>query len=100
MTSSFVWPSEDGWPYPDTAGELVDHDGDLDEDLLSLRAESAHLLDELDPTERLVVTARFGLDGSPVRTMKELHDELGMSRDAVRATLGSALAKLRVHFTA
>jgi len=69
--SSYVWPSDDGWPYPDTTREVVDLGADLDEDLIWLRMRP-HLLDGLDPLERQVIAARFGLGGQPVRSMKQL----------------------------
>ncbi len=92
---TFLWPAEDGWPYPDAEGELVDPDGGLDDDLLSLRATPPHLFDDLDPLEREVISARFGLHGAPVRSMKELHADLGVPREQLRLALGSGLAKLR-----
>jgi len=95
MTS--FWPTEDGWPYPDTDRELVDLEGEADDDLLSLRAPPPHLLDDLDPLERQVVSARFGLAGTPVRSMKQLHHDTGRPRADLRLALGSGLAKLRSH---
>ena len=92
---TFVWPAEDGWPYPDAEVELVDPDGGPDDDLLSLRAAPPHLLDRLEPLEREVITSRFGLDGVPVRSMKQLHADLGVTRDQLRDAMGSGLAKLR-----
>lgn len=92
----FLWPADDGWPYPDALGDLVDVESDTDDDLLSI-AVDAHLLDSLDPLEREVVTSRFGLRGHQVRTMKQLHADLGVPRSDLRLALGSALAKLRTH---
>ena len=97
MSSS--WPTDDGWPYPDSQFELVDTDFDVDEDLLAVRERAGHLLDGLEPLERLVVSGRFGLDGHPARSMKQLHSELGMTRQALGETLGSGLAKLRQQMT-
>jgi DNA-directed RNA polymerase sigma subunit (sigma70/sigma32) len=94
--SSF-WPSEDGWPYPDVEREEIDRGADLDEDLMSLRAGPPHLFDDLDPLERQVIAARFGLGGAPMRTMKELHAETGLPRADLRSALGSGLGKLRSH---
>lgn len=93
--ASFVWPTEDGWPYPDWDEEVGDLQTDLDEDLLSLRAPSNHLLDDLDQTERAVITARYGLDGKPPRTMKQLRTELGLPLAEIRQAIGSGLEKLR-----
>jgi DNA-directed RNA polymerase sigma subunit (sigma70/sigma32) len=92
---SSYWPTEDGWPYPDTRAEPVDLDFDLDEDLLAVRERATHLLDGLEPLERAVVSGRFGLDGRPARSMKQLHTELGLDRQILGQTLGSGLAKLR-----
>lgn len=93
--STFLWPAEDGWPYPDSERDQVDLDSDVDDDLLSLKAPPPHLFDALDPLEREVLSARFGLNGSPVRSMKELHASLGVPRQELRLALGSGLAKLR-----
>ena len=94
----FLWPSEDGWPYPDPEArdvtELADTD-EIDDELLSLRIPAPHLFDDLDPTERAVVTGRFGLDGTRVRTLNQLHAELGLPRAQIRGALESGLAKLR-----
>jgi DNA-directed RNA polymerase sigma subunit (sigma70/sigma32) len=54
-----------------------------------------HALTGLTDMERLVVSARFGLDGNEPRTLGELHTELGMSRARVRHTLADGLDKLR-----
>ena len=93
--SSFFWPSEDGWPYPDTEGETIDLAGGVDDDALNLRAAPPHLFDHLDPLERQIITAHYGLDGQPARTMKQLHTDLGMPRADLRQVLGAGLAKLR-----
>lgn len=93
--ATFVWPAEDGWPYPDSQDEVTDLAADIDVDVLSLRTGSAHLLDGLDDMERGVITARYGLDGQPPRSMKQLRGELGLSRADLRQALGSGLEKLR-----
>lgn len=99
MASVFLWPSEDGWPYPDDAAELVDHELEIDDDLLSLRYPPHDLLANLAPLERLVVGARFGLGGVPVRSMKQLHLDTGRARSELRDALGSGLSKLRVELS-
>ena len=95
---SSYWPTEDGWPYPDSGVEQVDDYFDLDEDLLTLRVQSDHLLDGLEPLERTVISARFGLSGQPVRSMKQLHSDLHLPRADIGQALGSGLAKLRRQF--
>jgi len=93
--TTFVWPAEDGWPYPDDLVEVTDHSADVDDDLVSLHAGSLHLLDDLDDGERRVVVAHYGLDGRAPRNMKQLRNEMGMSRAEARQALGTGLEKLR-----
>lgn len=95
---TFLWPADDGWPYPDAQGDLVDVESGADDDLLSVTADT-HLLDSLDPLEREVVSARFGLGGHAVRTMKQLRADLGLPRNDLRLALGSGLAKLRTRLS-
>jgi Sigma-70, region 4 len=92
------WPTDDGWPYQDSGPEVEDPDGQLDDDLLSLRVPAVHLLDRLNPLERQVIAAHYGLDG-PARTMKQLHADLGIPRADLRDVLGTGLAKLRTQLS-
>lgn len=96
---TFLWPADDGWPYPDALGDLVDVESDADDELLSVLTD-IHLLDSLEPLEREVVSARFGLRGHEVRTMKQLQGDLGLPRNDLRLALGSGLAKLRSRLSA
>ncbi len=91
---SYLWP-EDGWPYPDSKAELPDLDSNIDEDAVLLRSMGTHLFEFLEPLEREVITAHYGLEGAPPRTMKELHHELGIPRAELRELLATGLAKLR-----
>ncbi|MCU1448744.1 MAG: hypothetical protein JWP02_914 [Acidimicrobiales bacterium] len=93
--SSFLWPNDDGWPYPDTQGETIDLDAATDDDVLSLQASPGQLFNHLDPLERAVITAHYGLEGQTPRTMKQLHAEMGLPRAELRDALGTGLAKLR-----
>jgi RNA polymerase primary sigma factor len=60
---------------------------------LSQRLESA--LDELHPRERHVLRLRFGLGRDRERTLTEIGEELGVSRERIRQIEAEALAKLR-----
>ena len=91
---SYLWP-EDGWPYPDSKAELPDLDSNIDEDAIVLRGLGPRLFEFLDPLERDVIQAHYGLNGSPPKTMKELHHEMGLSRAELREALAGGLAKLR-----
>ena len=99
---SYLYPGEGGWPYADAEAEvdLIDLDATVDDDALSLRTTPAHLFDTLNPLERQVVTAHYGLNGAAPRSMKELHADLGLSRAEVREALAGGLAKLRLHLSA
>jgi DNA-directed RNA polymerase sigma subunit (sigma70/sigma32) len=91
----YLWP-EDGWPYPDTKrAETVDLDATVDDDAMALRNMGARLFEFLDPLERQVITAHYGLDGTAPRTMKELHHDTGLPRAELREALAAGLAKLR-----
>lgn len=94
--STFVWPTDDGWPYPDSPPEVVDLDGEADDDLLNLTAAPTQLLATLSPLEQEVVRARFGLGGHPLWSMRELAAATGLARGDLRDALGSGLAKLRM----
>lgn len=54
----------------------------------------SRLLDEVAPRERHVLAARFGLGGAEERTLQELADELGLSRERVRQIEMQALERL------
>ncbi|HUP87104.1 MAG TPA: sigma factor-like helix-turn-helix DNA-binding protein [Acidimicrobiales bacterium] len=94
-----LWAAEDGWPYPDALGDFVDVAGEADDDLLSVTADR-HLLDSLDPIEREVVAARFGLRGHEVRTVQQLGGDLHLPNEEIRSALGTGLEKLRNHLSA
>jgi len=95
------WPSDEGWPYPDTDADVdcleepIDISADTDDDLVSLFAATPHLFDDLSPTERAVIVARYGLDGGTPHTAREIQHELGLPRADVRIALGDGLAKIR-----
>jgi DNA-directed RNA polymerase sigma subunit (sigma70/sigma32) len=92
--SSFLWPNDEGWPYPDTGREEEDLSDEYDDDALSIRA-PAHMFDSLDTLERAVIRGRYGLDGAPERSLKQLQSDLGVPRTELRDALGSGLSKLR-----
>ena len=107
---------EGGWPYDD--GEVSTEEmmltGDevgewtsvpptedpWDDDAIALHAFAPHLLDDLDPLECAAITARFGIGGAPVRSLRDVSQEMGVPKEQLRAALGSGLAKIRSHLTA
>ena len=57
-----------------------------------------HLLKEMDPRDATVLRLRFGLDNYPPRTLKEIGEILGLTRERVRQIENKALSKLSARF--
>src|SRR5262249_14835051 len=53
------------------------------------------MLEELDEKERGVIQMRFGLDGEDPRTLQEIGEALGLSRERIRQIESKAKEKLR-----
>ncbi len=60
-----------------------------------LKEEVINMLDGLTARERRVIELRYGLEDGYNRTLAELGDELGVSRERVRQIEAEALTKLR-----
>jgi RNA polymerase primary sigma factor len=71
-----------------------------EEDLISREANSlvAEAMRHLSPQERVVVTSRFGLTGGPPLTLKEIGEQMGISRERVRQIECQAKARLKKLF--
>jgi hypothetical protein len=88
-----LFPSDDGWPYPDAPGiDLVADSPDFD----ALEMLGPHSYDCLDATERDALFWHFGLRGNRPVGMKELGPMLGCTRSEAATVLGGAIDKLRV----
>lgn len=59
------------------------------------RAELMAWVKDLPEKERIVILARFGLDGAESRTLEEIGQEMGLTRERVRQIETAALARLR-----
>jgi RNA polymerase primary sigma factor len=53
------------------------------------------LVATLDPREAEILRYRFGLDGDPERTLEEVGQKFGVTRERIRQIQNAALAKLR-----
>ena len=86
---------------PLTYTDVISSEEDLPEEVMrSVEADRAMTLvrTRLDPRERQVITLRFGLNGTPALTQKEVADRLGISRSYVSRIEKAALDKLKEGF--
>lgn len=86
----------------DDSTELIEIVGDAEaqDPFEMLRDKNLHdevgdLLDILDERERRILNSRFGLDGSTPRTLEEVGEKFGVTRERIRQLQNIALGKLR-----
>jgi RNA polymerase primary sigma factor len=53
------------------------------------------MLEVLDHRERIIINMRFGLDGQDPKTLEEIGEDLGVTRERIRQLQNNALARLR-----
>jgi RNA polymerase sigma factor (sigma-70 family) len=76
---------------------LADPSLSLEDEVLlrsQLRALVDHAWPTLDEREQYVLTRRFGLDGMPEQSLRDIGERIGLSREGVRQIQQKALAKL------
>jgi len=79
----------------DRAETQPDHEYCSAEQIAMLKDLFAGFLAELEPRERKIVVARFGFDGKPPRTFRELGSQMGVCKERIRQIQSRAMEKLR-----
>ena len=65
------------------------------EQIAMLKGLFTRFLGDLEPRERRIVVARFGFDGKPPRTFRELGSQMGVCKERIRQIQTRAMDKLR-----
>lgn len=79
----------------DRAEEASPHEYCSSEQIAELKQLFQKFLGELEPREKQIVVARFGFDGKPPRTFRELGSEMGVCKERIRQIQTRAMDKLR-----
>src|SRR5205814_9909982 len=86
--------AEAGW----SLDEMLMDDNNKTPDTEMVEADDLHhvmdLLDKMDQREAAVLRMRYGLDEEEPKTLKEIGERLGLTRERVRQIESEALSKL------
>lgn len=72
-----------------------DHEYCSSEQIGELKEVFQSFLTDLEPREKQIVVARFGFDGKPPRTFRELGSQMGVCKERIRQIQTRAIDKLR-----
>ena len=77
---------------------ISDPEAETSEELLIkqfMRQDLAKVLDSLNPREKQVVSWRFGLEDGRMKTLQEIGELMGVSRERIRQIESCAFRKLK-----
>ncbi|MCS6861205.1 MAG: RNA polymerase sigma factor RpoD/SigA [Abditibacteriales bacterium] len=66
-----------------------------DDKMMMSKEELARVMSRLTPRERKIIEMRFGLNGEPERTLEDIGQAVGLSRQRVRQILETTLRRIR-----
>ena len=96
-TISISAPIKDG--EDGSLGDLIsDSNAERPDEIIGERETYERLIElvrQLDNRERLIIVARFGLDGKPPRTLDDVSSKLGYTRERIRQIQNGTLRKLK-----
>jgi len=95
---SFDAPLFDGEDTPTIEAFAAVDDGETGVDQEELVGALEQSLRELDTREAQIINEYFGLEGADGKTLEEIGNELGVTRERVRQLRNRALKKMRTHF--
>ena len=79
-------------------GDIIKDDGPTPQDIIEEKASRERLLkyiSKLSPREQIVIRMRYGLDDGIIRTLDEIGQKYGVTRERIRQVETKALKKLK-----
>lgn len=77
---------------------IADPDAETAEELLMkqyMKQDLENVLDSLNPREKQVIRWRFGMEDGRMKTLQEIGESMGVSRERIRQIESSAFRKLK-----
>lgn len=77
---------------------IADPDAETAEELLMkqfMKQDLENVLDSLNPRERQVIRWRFGMEDGRMKTLQEIGESMGVSRERIRQIESCAFRKLK-----